>query len=169
MTKEEIEKKLYDDIEAMIDRFDMTRKCNLSREAIHKKVQRGMILNNIAFVLADAANSALMDMESELKGLGVAFGQSDKYNFKQMLSHVEAAKKWAEKSALPIYDIPDVDDACADSDWWYHMILLVDDRLGDNRQKTNLLLEYLLAMPSEIGLFKITYNDFKRFKRDVKG
>lgn len=168
MTKEEREKKLYDDIEAMIDRFDMTRKCNLSREAIHKKVQRGMILNNIAFVLADAANSALMDMESELKCLGVAFGQQDKFNFKQMLSHVEAAKKWAEKSALPIYDIPDADDACADSDWWYNMVLLIDDRLGENSRKTNIFLEYLLAMPSEIGLFNITYNDFKRFKSNGK-
>lgn len=165
MTKEERQAKVDADIEAMIDRFDMTTKCGLSREAIHKKVQRGMILNNLAFVLADAANSALMDMEEELSGLGVAFSQNDKYNFKQMLSHVTAAKKWAEKSALPIYEIKDADDACADSDWWYNMIKLIDDRLGDDVQKTNMLLEYVLAMPSEIGLFKITYNDFKHFKK----
>lgn len=168
MTKDERLAKLNADIDDMIDRFDMTRKCSLSREAIHKKVRRGLVLNNLAFVLADAANSALMDMESELSPLGVSFGQKDKFNFNQMLSHVSAAKKWAEKSALPIYDIPDTDDACADSDWWYSLMKLVDDRLGDNPQKTNLFLEYLLAMPSEIGVFNVTYNDFKRFKKDTK-
>ena len=166
MTKDERIAKLNGEIDAMIDRFHMTEKCSLSREAIHKKVQRGMVLNNIAYVLADAANSALMDMESELATLGVGFNQQDKYNFKQMLSHVEAAKKWAEKSALPIYEINDADDACADSDWWYNMVKLIDDRLGDDNRKTNMLLEYILAMPSEICLFNVTYNDFKRFKKD---
>ena len=62
MTKDERIAKLNGEIDAMIDRFHMTEKCSLSREAIHKKVQRGMVLNNIAYVLADAANSALMDM-----------------------------------------------------------------------------------------------------------
>ena len=166
MTKEERQAKIDAGIEAMIDRFDMTTKCNLSREAISKKVKRGMILNNLAFVLADAANSALMDMESELTSLGVAFNQSDKYNFKQMLSHVDAAKKWAEKSALPIYKADYSEDMCADSDWWYNMIKLIDDRLGEDKRKTNMFLEYLLAMPSEIGIFDLTYNDFKQFKHD---
>lgn len=168
MTKDERLAKMYGEIDAMIDRFHMTEKCSLSREAIHKKVQRGMILNNIAFVLADAANSALMDMESELAPLGVSFSQSDKYRFNMMLNHVKAAKKWAESSALPIYEIADADDACADSDWWYNMIKLIDDRLGDDNRKTNMFLEYVLAMPSEIGLFNVTYNDFKHFKKDTK-
>lgn len=165
MTKEDRIQKRDEQIDAMIDRFDMTNKCNLSREAIHRKVQRGMVLNNLAFVLADAANTFLMDMESELASLGVGFRQEDKYNFNQMLSHVKAARKWAEKSALPIYEMSEVDDACADSDWWYNMIKLIDDRLGDDRRKTNMLLEFILAMPSEVGLFNVTYNDFKRFKK----
>lgn len=166
MTKEERIQKRDEQINAMIDRFDMTSKCSLSREAIHKKVQRGMVLNNLAFVLADAANTFLMDMESELAPLGVGFRQEDKYNFNQMLSHVKAARKWAEKSALPIYEMSEAYDACADSDWWYHMIKLIDDRLGDDRRKTNMLLEFILSMPSEVGLFNVTYNDFKRFKKN---
>ena len=166
MTKEERMDKLHADIEAMIDRFHMEKKCNMSREQIHKSIQKGMILNNLAFVLADAANTFLMDCERELRRFDVTFGQQDKYNFRQMLDHIKAARKWAEKSALPIYDIPDTDDACADSDWWYHFMLLIDDRIGEDPRKTNLLLEYVLNMPSEIGLFDVTYNDFKRFKKD---
>lgn len=165
MTKKEAIAKRDAEIEEMIDRFKMTEKCGLSRDAIREKVLRGMVLNNLAFILADVANTFLMDMEEELKPFGVAFAQTDKYNFKQMLSHVTAARKWAEKSALPIYEIADADDACSDSDWWYSFIKLVDDRTGDSERKTNMLLEYLLNMPSEIGLFKVTYNDFKRFKK----
>ena len=112
MTKKEAIAKRDAEIEEMIDRFKMTEKCGLSRDAIREKVLRGMVLNNLAFILADVANTFLMDMEAELKPLGVAFTQTDKFNFKQMLSHVTAARKWAEKSALPIYEIADADDAC---------------------------------------------------------
>lgn len=166
MTKEERDKKRDAEIDEMIDRFHMTKKCNMSREAIHKAVEKGMVLNNLAFVLADACNTFLMDCENELKRFDVAFGQTDKYNFRQMLSHISAARKWAEKSALPVYDIPDADDACADSDWWYSFIKLVNDRTGENPGKTNLLLEYVLNMPSEMNMFDVKYNDFKRFKKD---
>lgn len=166
MTKEERDKKRDAEIDEMIDRFHMMKKCNMSREAIHKAVEKGMVLNNLAFVLADACNTFLMDCENELKRFDVAFGQTDKYNFRQMLSHISAARKWAEKSALPIYDIPDADDACADSDWWYSFIKLVNDRTGENLSKTNLLLEYVLNMPSEMNMFDVKYNDFKRFKKD---
>ena len=165
MTKKEAIAQRDAQIDAMIDRFNITEKCNMSREAIREKVRRGMVLNNLAFILADVANTFLMDMEEELKPFGVCFAQTDKYNFKQMLSHVTAARKWAEKTALPIYEIADADDACADSDWWYNFIKLVDDRTGESARKTNMLLEYLLNMPSEVGLFKVTYNDFKRFKK----
>lgn len=166
MTREERERKRDAEINEMIDRFHMTKKCGMSREAIHRAVERGMVLNNLAFVLADVCNTFLMDCENELKRFDVAFGQTDKYNFCQMLSHISAARKWAEKSALPIYDIPDADDACADSDWWYSFIKLVNDRTGENPSKTNLLLEYVLNMPSEMNMFDVKYNDFKRFKKD---
>lgn len=167
MTKQERIAKRDAEIDGMIDKYDMERKCSMSRAAIHKSVERAMVLNNLAFVLADAANTFLMDCESELGRFGVCFGQQDKYNFRQMLSHLNAAKKWAQKSALPIYGISDADDACADSDWWYSLLKLIDDRLGDDPRKTNMFLEYLLNMPSEVGLFKVTYDDFKRFKKDT--
>lgn len=165
MTKEEIIAKRDAKIDQMIDRYHMIEKCGQSRERLHRRVQRSMVLNNMAFVFADVANSLLMDAEAELRPFGASFGQTDKYNFKQMLSHIVAAKKWAAKSALPIYELKDeAEDACADSDWWYHLCLLIDDRVGDNPRKTNIFLEFLLGMPSEVGLFNVTYNDFKQFK-----
>ena len=167
MTKDERLRKREADIDAMIDRFRMMDKCGKTREELHEIINKAMICNNFAFVLADVANTFLMDCEKSLETFGIAFDKKDKYNFRQMLDHVKAARKWAEKSAMPIYEIgEETDEACADSDWWYSLIKLIDDRTGDDPQKTNMLLEYILAMPSQVGLFKITYDDFKRFKKD---
>lgn len=161
--KERIEirdKKIYE----MIDRFEMEKKCSFSREYLYKKVLRAMVLNNLAFVIADVANTLLLDCEHELEPFGAVFDKTDKYNFKQMLKCVRDARRWAEKSAMPLYEIPDSEDALSDSDWWYNLIKLVDDRLGDNRIKTNMFLEWLLNMPSTVKLFDITYDDFKVFR-----
>lgn len=166
MTKEDRIQKRDMEIDMMIDRFSMTSKTNLSREQIHKKICRAMILNNLAFTLADASNSFLMDCESELSKFGVLLEREDKFNFNQMLHHIKKARYWSGRCSLPIYKIPESDDACADSDWWYNLLLLIDDRLGDDSRKTNMFLEFLLQMPSEIGLFDVTYDDFKRFKKD---
>jgi len=151
------------EIDALIDKYDMTSRCSLTREQIHRKVLRGMVLNNLSFILADVVNTLVMDMESELSVFGIGLSQQEKYNFKQMFTHLQAARKWSEKCALPIYALKETDNACADSDWWHNLILLIDDRLGDDCRKTNMFLEYLLAMPSEVDLFKIKYDDFKRF------
>ena len=166
MTKEERERECLSSIDAMIDRYDMERRCDMSRDAIRRHVRRGMLQNNFAFICADMANTFLLDCEQELKPFGVGFGHKDKYNFNQMLNHITAAKKWAKMSALPIYGIDECDDACADSDWWYNMLKLIDDRTGDDPRKTHMLLEWLLSMPSEVGLFNIKYEDFKQFKPD---
>lgn len=155
-------------IDELIDRYDMERKCGMSRDELRRRVQRSLVYNNLAFICADVANSFLMDCEHELKRFGVAFRHDDRRNFRQMLDHIRAARTWSAKSAFPIYEIEERDNACAESDWWYNMMKLIDDRTGDNRQKTNMLLEWLLAMPSEVGLFDVKYDDFKQFKPDKK-
>ena len=166
MTKEDLERDMLSTIDDMIDRYRMEEVLGMSREALRKRVRRGMICNNLAFVLADVASTFLLDCTSELARLGVVFGQKDKQNFNQMMSHLKAARKWAEKSALPMYGNAGSEDACADSDWWYSLIKLIDDRTGSDKRKTNILLEYLLNMPSEIGLFDIKYEDFRNFNYD---
>lgn len=46
MTKEERIKKRDADIDAIIDRFDMTTKCSLTRESIHERVIKAMVSMN---------------------------------------------------------------------------------------------------------------------------
>lgn len=162
MQDKEREKQRDMEIESMIDRYNMEDRCALTREQIRRRVHRGMVLNNLLFVFADVVNSLLRDMEAEIGKLGIGLSFKEKYNFGQMMQHIKAAVKWSEKSAMPIYTIKDADDAIYDSDFWYHLILLVDDRLGDDAQKTNMTLEYLLNMPKGEDLFGITYEDFAK-------
>jgi hypothetical protein len=80
-----------------------------------------------------------------------------------MNRQVHSARLAAKKAAEPMYvtDSGFTDDACIDSDWWYNFLKLVDDRVGTNKQKTHLLLEFLLNMPSEgEGLFNPKFEDF---------
>jgi len=163
-TREDRMRRRDAEIDAMIDRYRMEQRCGMTRQEIRDTVLRCMVLNNLAFVLADVADTFLMDCESGLSRFGVAFGQRDKYNFRQMMTHLRAARKWASECALPLYGQEESDDACAESDWWHSLAMLIDDRIGDDPVKTRQFLEWLLAMPSQTGLFNITYDDFKQFK-----
>jgi hypothetical protein len=55
-----------------------------------------------------------------------------------------------------------------DSDWWYNFIRLVEDRTGNDALKTRQLLNWVLTMPSEMGIFKIKKSDFKQYNIDIK-
>lgn len=163
-SREDRIERMHKEIDDMIDHYHMEEKCDMSRKEIQELVQKAMIQNNFAFVLADVANTFLLDCEKSLERFGVAFSQKDRYNFGMVLKKISEARKWAGVAASPIYHLKmgETDNACADSDWWYNFIKLIDDRLGDDPRKTNMLLEYVLSMPSEIGLFNIKYDDFKR-------
>ena len=169
MTKEERIKKRDADIDAIIDRFDMTTKCSLTRESIHERVIKAMVSMNLAHVLADVCNSLLLDTEDFLKPMQVAFQQQEKYNYKKMMECVGAAKKWAAKSAFEAYQTDEADLFAQDSDWWYSLVRLVEDRTGDNVVKTKQVLNWLIGMPTELNVFpKLKMSDFKRAKYDVE-
>lgn len=162
MTKEQKEKERDAKIDSLIDRFDMTAKCDLTREQIHKRAIKGMVCTNLAYVIADVANTLLLDAESELAPMQVCFRHTEKYYYKHMLDAIRSAKKWAEKSSFEPYLTNDANLFAEDSDWWYNIIRLIEDRTGDNIQKTKIILNWLLTMPSEMNLFKVRMSDFKR-------
>ncbi len=163
-TKDERTAQMMSEIDTMIDRYNMEKRCGKTRNELRTEIRKSMLQNNLAFILADVANWFLLDCEASMRELGVAFDGRDKKNFSMMKSKITEARKWASMSALPLYHLEngESDNAMYDSDWWYKLIKLVDDRLGDDPRKTNIFLEFLLNMPSEVGLFNVTYEDFKR-------
>ena len=157
--KKERDERIY----GLIDELRLDERCSLGRDAIFRRLVKANVLLNIAYVLADATHSALLDVEGELRLVGAGLMKEDKYNYKQMMQHLSMARKWAQKSVAPIYATPDDEGFGSDSDWWYNMIKLIEDRTGDDPRKTHMLLEFLLGMPSELGVFeKIDYGSFAR-------
>lgn len=139
----------------------------LSPEATRHYAHLAMTTNSLAYILADAAETFLLDSETALNKFDRHLLKEVKQNFQQMNRQVHAARLAAKKAARPMYttDSGFTDDACNDSDWWYNFMKLVDDRIGTNKQKSHLLLEFLLNMPSEgEGLFNPKFDDFLRSK-----
>jgi hypothetical protein len=135
----------------------------LSPENVRHYAHLAMTTNSLAYVLADAAETFLMDCENALGKFDRHLLKEVKQNFRHMNRQVHSARLAAKKAAEPMYvtDSGFTDDACIDSDWWYNFLKLVDDRVGTNKQKTHLLLEFLLNMPSEgEGLFNPKFEDF---------
>lgn len=151
-------------IDAFIRQHRLMETTPLPIDMMRRKIRRAMTANNFAFILADVVNSFIIDTDSALKPFDKSFSQQTKQNFNQMRKHLIAARKWSERLARPVYENPSTDDMCADSDWWFALIKLVDNRLADDPQKTNLFLDFLLNMPEGDNTYKVTFNDFKLFK-----
>jgi len=135
----------------------------LSPEAVRRHAKIAMNANSLAYILADAAETFLMDCEVSLSKFDRHLKREVKQNFAQMKRCVHSARAATKKAAQPMYDTDSgfTDDACIDADWWYNFVKLVDDRVGTNPQKTHLLLEFLLNMPSEgEGLYNVKLEDF---------
>lgn len=153
----------YSSLEDVIKENNLDKNCALSPDVIQHYAKMSMITNSLAYILADAAETFLMDCEESLSVFDRHLKQKIKQNFRDMHRAVHTACLAARKAAEPMYqtDSGFTDDACIDSDWWYNFIKLIDDRVGVNPQKTQLLLEFLLNMPSEgEGLFNPKLEDF---------
>lgn len=149
-------------VDEVIVNHNLAKDCVLPIESIRHLAKLSMLTNSMAYIFADAAESLLMDTEFTLDKLEKCLSKQAKHDFKQMKNSVHAARLAAKKAAAPMYSQKDfTEDGCTDSDWWYNLIKLIDDRIGNNKQKTNLLLDFLFNMPSEgDGLFNVTYDDF---------
>lgn len=105
-------------------------------------------------------NSFLSDAEGVLKKMDMKLSGEDKHRFLLMQKAVKQARVMASAFARPLYHMNDTDDACDCSDWYYHFLRLVETRITD-AQKTGMLLEFLLTMPNEDGVYEVSLDDFK--------
>ena len=151
-------------IDSFIKEHRLTEYTSMPIERIRLLVLRAMTANNLAFILADVINSFIMDCESDLSHFDKCFSRKAKRHFKLMQQNIKAARKWSQELSVPIYKSVVTDSLCADSDWWYALIKLIDDRVSDNAQRCNQFLEYLLNMPEGNSPYKVKAEDFKVFK-----
>ena len=153
---------VYDEIDKVIDRCDMIKTTGKSREELHKMVKKAMMCLNMAHCLADVIETLVMDAECILHPFGATFEREDKLRFKQLTKALQNTQKCARRTILGLYKHEQADDFAEDCDWWYNMIRLLADRIGDDELKTKQVINWLTTMPSQLNMFDVKKRDFKR-------
>ena len=82
--------------------------------------------------------------------------------FKRMTKAIEDARKRAAESCCGLYMKPCADDFAEDCDFWYNIIRLIADRVGDDKLKSKQLVNWIVTMPSTLHMFDVKKRDFKR-------
>lgn len=152
-----------DELDDVIDRCKMIERTGMTREELHKRVEKATYCLNIANCLSDVIETLVMDAESILWPFGATFERQDKMHFKQLIKSLQEARKCAGRCCIGLYEmIPE--EFADDSDWWYNIIRLLADRIGNDELKTQQVLNWLDAMPSVMQMFNVKKRDFKKIQ-----
>lgn len=117
---------------------------NEEKEEVRKQA---LFLTNMAYLLADMANSCAIDAESKLGKLRKCFQRDEKMRFKKAAKLAKDLLKATKEITEPMYDITDVDNACIDSDYLLEVIQLVINRTDETEESKTAMLEYIKKLP----------------------
>lgn len=150
-----------------VDKFvpNITPPPGMTIEQVKEELSEALALNVLTYTLVDTVNTMFVDMECSLGKLGLYMKKSERMKFNQLKQAAKKAKYWSNECAYNLNIDVDSGKLQNDSDFWYNLIKLIQDRLGDDERKFRLLIEFLDTMPSE-GLFKIGIQDFLKNETD---
>ena len=151
-----------DQYDAMIESLHLVEATGLTHDELRTIVRRALVSLNLSYVLADVVDWLMKDVEDELLKVKVPYDDRDRSYFKEMKKLVGASRKWAQRATRDLYHIKEADEFAGESDWWYNIIRLIEDRTGEDELKTKQVLQWLTTMPSVLGLFKVKMKDFLR-------
>lgn len=152
----------HEDIDRIIDAFDMEKKTGRSRDELHALVRKGMTCLNLSYCLTDVIDWLLFDADATLSPFGAALERKDKQMFGRLKKQLANTRQQAHDITRGIYGHEDGEKFQGESDWWYNIIRLIEDRTGTNVLKTKTILQWLTTMPSELNMFNVRMKDFKR-------
>lgn len=137
----------------IIDALHLEQATGLTREQLHKEVGRVSVLLDLAYVMADVCDSLMLDVTDILAKVKTPLDDRDRSFFKEMKKLANATRKWAQRATRE-YDRGDTQlDLARESDWWKNLILMVEDRTGEDELKTRQVIRWLSTMPSVMQLF----------------
>ena len=151
-----------DEFDEMIDRFDMEAKTGKSREELHKLVRKAMTCLNLAYCLTDVIDWLIIDCEGSLQAVCAPLERQEKQQFGKLKRMLIQARQQARDITRDIHRSNDGEQFQGETDWWYNIIRLIEDRTGTDQLKTKQVLQWLTTMPSELGMFNVKIKDFKR-------
>ena len=146
-------KQAKEQFDHIIDALHLEQATGLTREQLHKEVGRVSVLLDLAYVLADVCDSLMLDVTDILAKVKTPLDDRDRSYFKEMKKLANATRKWAQRATRE-YDRGDTQlDLARESDWWKNLILMVEDRTGEDELKTRQVIRWLSTMPSVMQLF----------------
>ena len=155
-----------DELDDIIDRFNMEAKSGRSREDLRKLTHKGMICLNLAYCMADVIDWLIFDVDETLGPFGAALERQDKQKFNTLKRTLAAARQTARDITRDVHKQSDKEGFQGECDWWYNLIRLVEDRTGSDQLKTRQVIQWLTTMPSVLNMFNVKTKDFKRLIDD---
>lgn len=117
------------------------------------------ILTNVAFLMADVTDTFLLDAYSRVRSLGMDFKREEKQKWKRAVEQTRLARREWQEVSQQMYNVPNVETACEDSDFFADVLLLMVDRVGDKDERQQMVRNFLKRMKSEIHIYeKLSHN-----------
>lgn len=149
--------------DTIIDALHLIQATGMTREELHKNIETVAVMMDLITVLADVIDSMLLDIDNLLAKVKTPLDDRDRSYFKELRKLIKAARKWAQRATRETRHSERDGDLATESDWWYNLILLVEDRTGTDEMKTRQLIRWVSTMPSQMHLFdSINTKDFLR-------
>ena len=117
------------------------------------------ILTNVAFLMADVTDTFLLDAYSRVRSLGMDFKREEKQKWKRAEEQTRLARRAWQEVSQQMYNVPNVETACEDSDFFADVLLLMVDRVGDKDERQQMVRNFLKRMKSEVHIYeKLSHN-----------
>ena len=155
-------------LDTVIDTLQLERTTGKIRDELYKLVETAATEMDLAVCLADVINSLMLDIiDFSNKAKIPLMDERDRSYYKELRKLAEATRKWAMMATRDTRHSERDRDMAMESDWWYNLILMVEDRTGTDTLKTKQLLHWISSMPSQMHLFDhIHTKDFERIIND---
>ena len=151
-------------LEVIIDKLRLELHTGLSREELIKLINKAATLMDLSVCLADVINSLMIDVTDISSKVRIDLMNDRELSyFKELKKLANATRKWANSITHEARQSKRDGDLATESDWWYNLILMVEDRTGTDELKTKQLIQWISTMPSQLHLFDdIHTKDFER-------
>jgi hypothetical protein len=136
----------------------------MNREELYRNIEKAATLMDLSVCLADVVNSLTIDVIDIANKVKVPLMTDRELSyFKELKKLANATRKWAFAITRDARHSDNDSDMAKESDWWYNLILMVEDRTGTDEMKTKQVIEWLSKMPSQMHMFEdIRTNNFER-------
>lgn len=151
-----------DELDTLIDKYHMTERTGKSREEILKMLKKAMTCLNLAHCMCDVMEWLIFDADCSLAPFDASLEKEYKRMLRQMKRYMTMVASTARDFTREIHYTDVGEQFQGESDWWYNIVRLIEDRTGSNYLKTRQLLEWIDNMPSEMHMFNVKLKDFKR-------